>query len=200
MMTLDVRLTVSPGFALAAMLAFGPVPASAQTTVYHFGQLISGTGAPPDADFATLSATIVGNDVQFSLQASGLDKFDGSQPFISALSIDGDRLGGVGGVSGGTSVKLVNGGGPGGGWEFRFDLAGKKGDRLVDDESVSWTWIGGAGHFSDIGAHVQGVDYNGMTSAWYQAMPVPEPGGYAMFLSGLAVLGAMARRRRPGSR
>ncbi len=200
MMKLDVRLTVSPALALAAVLTLGPLPASAQTTTYHFGQLISGSGAPSDVDFATLSATVVGNDVQFTLQASGLDQFDGSQPFIGALSIDGDMLGNVGGVSGDTSVKLANGGGPGGGWEFRFDLTGKKGDRLVDDESVSWTWLGGAGHFTGIGAHVQGLDYAGTTSAWYQTMPVPEPGGYAMFISGLVVLGAMAKRRRPDRR
>lgn len=200
MMKLAVRPTLLPVVALAALLALGSGAAGAQTTVYHFGQLISGSGAPADADFATLSATVVGNDVQFILQASGLDQFDGGQPFIGALSVDGDMLGNVGGVSGDTSVKLANGGGPGGGWEFRFDLTGKKGERLVDDESVSWTWLGGAGHFSGIGAHVQGLDYGGTTSAWYQAMPVPEPGGYAMFLSGLVVLGAMAKRRRRGGR
>ena len=52
---------------------------------------------------------------------------------------------------------------------------------------------------SSVAAHAQGVGY-GTPSAWYQAMPVPEPSGYAMFLAGLVVLGVMARRRRPGGR
>lgn len=180
---------------LSALLAF-PMGASAQTTVYHFGDLLSGDGAPTQLDFATLSATVSGNDVLFTLDAQNLDLFNGKQPFIGALAIDGDKVGGLGGVSGDAPVSMANGGGPNGGWEFRFDLTGKKKERLVDDESVSWTWIGGAGHFSNIGAHVQGLDYGGTTSAWYQTLAVPEPGAYAMFLSGLAVLGASALRRR----
>ena len=180
---------------LSALLAF-PMGAGAQTTVYHFGDLLSGDGAPTQIDFATLSATVSGNDVLFTLDAQNLDLFDGKQPFIGALAIDGDKVGGLGGVSGDSPVSMANGGGPNGGWEFRFDLTGKKKERLVDDESVSWTWIGGAGHFSNIGAHVQGLDYGGTTSAWYQTLAVPEPGAYAMFLSGLAVLGASALRRR----
>ena len=40
------------------------------------------------------------------------------------------------------------------------------------------------------GAHVQGIDYEGTTSAWYHTVAVPEPGTTAMFLSGLVVLGA----------
>ncbi|HEX5688158.1 MAG TPA: PEP-CTERM sorting domain-containing protein [Ideonella sp.] len=198
-MKLRNRFTFATATLLSAWLA-QPVAASAQTTVYHFGDLLSGDGAPVQLDFATLSATVSGNDVLFTLDAQNLDLFDGKQPFIGALTIDGDRVGGVGGVSGDSPVKMVNGGGPNGGWEFRFDLTGKKKDRLVDDESVSWTWIGGAGHFTNIGAHVQGLDYGGTTSAWYQTLAVPEPGAYAMFLSGLAVLGVSAlRRRRPGS-
>jgi len=91
---------------------------------------------------------------------------------------------------------MGTGGGPNGGWEFRFDFTDKKQDRLTDDETVSWTWIGGAGHFSDFAAHMQGIDYGNTTSAWYGAVAVPEPGAYAMFLSGLVVLGASAARRR----
>lgn len=181
--------------ALLATLLASPL-VQAQTTVYHFGDLISGNGAPTEVDFATLSTTVSGNDIVFTLDAQNLDLFDGSQPFISALAIDGDQVGNISGVNGGSPVTMANGGGPGGGWEFRFDLTGKKKDRLEDGESVSWTWIGGAGHFTGIGAHVQGLDYSGTTSAWYQTLAVPEPGTNAMFLSGLAVLGVAAIRRR----
>jgi hypothetical protein len=185
--------------AAAAVIAAAPLSAAAQTTVYEFGQLLSGEGAPEQLDFATLSATVSGNNVMFTLDAHGLDLFDGSQPFIGALAVDGDMVGKVSGVSGDSGVKLAQGGGPGGGWEFRFDFTSKKKDRLVDDETVSWTWVGGAGHFSDFAAHVQGIDYGDTSSAWYQAVAVPEPSAYAMFLSGLAVLGVSAvRRRRPG--
>lgn len=190
-----IRKTLT-GLSVATLAAVA-VPASAQTTVYEFGQLLSGDGAPVQADFATLSATVVGNDVVFTFNAHGLDLFDGSQPFIGALSIDGDKVGYIGDVTGGSSVKMAKGGGPDGGWEFRFDFSGKKKDRLVDNESVSWTWFGGAGHFAGIGAHVQGIDYEGTSSAWYHTVAVPEPGTTAMFLSGLVVLAAAARRRQP---
>lgn len=187
------RTLTSLGFAALAAVA---APASAQTTVYEFGQLLSGGGAPVELDFASLTATVVGNDVVFTFDAHGLDLFDGSQPFIGALSIDGDKTGYIGDVSGGSSVKMAKGGGPNGGWEFRFDFTGKKKDRLLDNETVSWTWFGGAGHFDGIGAHVQGLNYDGASSAWYHTVAVPEPGTTAMFLSGLVVLGAAARRRR----
>ena len=182
-------------FALTAMVA-APATAMAQTTVYEFGQLLSGDGAPAEIDFATLSATVVGSDIVFTLSAHGLDQFEGTQPFLGALAIDGDKVGSVGAVSGDAPVSMKNGGGPNGGWEFRFDFTGPKKQRLVDDESVGWTWFGGAGHFTDIAAHVQGIEYGQTTSAWYTAVAVPEPGAYAMFLSGLAVLGASALRRR----
>jgi hypothetical protein len=193
-MNLQKHLCV-PMAACAALL-LSPMGASAQTTVYEFGQLISGDGAPEQLSFATLTATVSGDDVLFTLDAYGLDQFTGNQPFLGALAVDGDMVGNVTDVHGGSKVNMQNGGGPGGGWEFRFDLTGKKKDRLLDDETVSWTWDGGAGHFSDFAAHIQGIDYGGTTSAWYQAVAVPEPGAYAMFLSGLAVLGVSAVRRR----
>jgi len=181
--------------ALSAFAAL-PAPALAQTTVYELGTLLSGDGAPPELDFATLSATVVGNDIVFTLDAHGLDLFDGSQPFLGALAIDGDKVGSITGISGDAPVNMKNGGGPGGGWEFRFDFTGPRQQRLTDDETVSWTWVGGAGHFTGLAAHVQGIDYGRTDSAWYTAVAVPEPGAYAMFLSGLVVLGASALRRR----
>ena len=193
-MNLHNRLTIP--LAACAALLLAPVGASAQTTVYEFGQLISGDGAPEQLSFATLTATVSGDDVLFTLDAYGLDQFTGTQPFLGAIAVDGDLVGNVTDVHGGSKVSMQDGGGPGGGWEFRFDLTGKKKDRLIDNETVSWTWDGGADHFTDFAAHVQGIDYGNTTSAWYQAVAVPEPGAYAMFLSGLAVLGVSAVRRR----
>ena len=183
--------------AVASALVLGAASAAAQTTTYEFGQLISGTGAPTDLPFATLTATLDGADVQFTLDAFGLDLFTGDAPFIGALAVDGDAAGtSVASVSGDAPVSLANGGGPGGGWSFRFDLTGQKGDRLTDDESVSWTWLGGAGQFEGFAAHVQGIDYGATTSAWYgNPSPVPEPGTLPMALASLGVLGLVARRR-----
>jgi len=170
-MNLPRRLALSSAFALA--LAAAPLALRAQTIVYEFGQLLSGSGAPETLTFATLSATVSGDDVLFTLDAHGLDQFEGDQPFLGALVVNGDNVGAVGDVSGGASVKMVNGGGPGGGWSFRFSFIGKNKDRLVDDETVSWTWIGGAGHLGNVAAHVQGISYGGTTSAWYQVDTSP---------------------------
>lgn len=170
-MNLHRRFALSSVVAMALVAA--PLALRAQTMFYEFGQLLSGSGAPETPSFATLSATVSGNDVMFTLDAYGLDLFDGAQPFLGALAVQGDSVGAVADVSGGASVKMVNGGGPGGGWAFRFSFIGKNKDRLVDDETVSWTWIGGAGHFAGFAAHVQGLDYGDTTSAWYQVASSP---------------------------
>lgn len=170
-MKLHRRLALSSVVAMALVAA--PLALRAQTMVYEFGQLLSGNGAPETLTFATLSATVSGDDVLFTLDAHGLDQFAGDQPFLGALAINGDSVGDVGDVSGGASVKMVSGGGPGGGWAFRFSFIGKNRDRLVDDETVSWTWIGGAGHLGNVAAHVQGITYEGTTSAWYQVDTSP---------------------------
>lgn len=185
--------------AVASALLMGAGSAAAQTTTYEFGQLLSGAGAPTDLPFATLTATLVGADIQFTLDAYGLDLFTGSAPFIGALAIAGDGSGtSVANVTGDAPVSLANGGGPGGGWSFRFDLTGPKANRLTDDETVSWTWVGGAGQFDDVAAHVQGIDYGATSSAWYGVTsPVPEPGTLPLALASLGVLGLVARRRMP---
>ncbi|HEX5686526.1 MAG TPA: hypothetical protein VFY73_21060 [Ideonella sp.] len=170
-MNLHRRFALSSVVAMALVAA--PLALRAQTTFYDFGQLLSGSGAPETPSFASLSATVSGDDVMFTLDAHGLDLFDGTQPFLGALAIDGDGVGTIADVSGGASVKMVNGGGPGGGWAFRFSFIGKNKDRLVDDETVSWTWVGGAGHFFGVAAHVQGIAYGETTSAWYEVVTTP---------------------------
>jgi len=165
------RFALSAVFAVT--LAVTPFALRAQTLTYEFGQLLSGSGAPQTLNFATLTATVSGDDLLFTLQAHGLEQFAGAEPFLGALAINGDQVGTVADVSGDAPVKMVNGSGPGGGWAFRFSFIGKNRDRLVDDETVSWTWIGGAGHLGNVAAHVQGISYDGTTSAWYQADTSP---------------------------
>jgi hypothetical protein len=178
---------------LSAVLAI--CAGSASATTYTFGTLLSGSGAPTNVTFATLTADVVGNDVQFTLDASGLDLFAGSTPFIGSLAIDGTRTGSVSDVSGGVNnVALRPGGGPGGNFDFRFAIGLGAGDRLTDGESVSWTWVGGAGNYTDIALHVQGIDYGSTSSAWYVSA-VPEPATWALMLSGAALLGWTKRRR-----
>lgn len=170
-MKLHRRLALSSALAMA--LVGAPLTLRAQTTYYEFGQLLSGDGAPVTLSFATLTATVFGNDMVFTLSAHGLDQFAGTEPFLGALAIEGDAVGSISDVSGNAPVKMVNGGGPGGNWAFRFSLTGRNKDRLVDDETVSWTWVGGAGHFVGVAAHVQSISYGDTTSAWYQSDSVP---------------------------
>ena len=181
------------GLALAAgMLA--TVPASAET--YDFGSLIAGEGAPATASFASLTAEVVGSDVQFTLNAYGLDMFNGGAPWIGALSVDGMKTGLVSDVNGDANVTMGKGDGPDGSFEFKFDFSDNLG-KLVDNETVSWTWLGGAGHFDDLALHVKGISYGDTNNAWYQAaLAVPESSTTTMMLAGLGVIGLMARRRR----
>ena len=183
----------------AALLVSGAASAATWTT----GALLSGEGAPTSPTFATLTSTVVGDDIEFTLTAHGLDLIStdpGSTVFVGALAVAGSDLavGSISGVSGGVSTVGSNGGnGPTGAFGFRFTLGQGANNRLTDGESVTWTWVGGADQsVTGFAVHVQAISYGQTTSAWYVPTPVPEPQTYALSAAGLALVGMRLRRQR----
>jgi len=172
------------------------VSASVNAATDTYGTLLSGSFQPADS-FASLSYTNTGNVYDFTLTAFDLDSIFTDGAFIGAIAVDSDFQPTVSNVSGDTVVSIAPGGGPGGGFDFRFDLTGPKQARLTANETVSFTAT-----FSDpvvltsssFALHVQGLTDAQGGSAWYTPA-VPEPETYAMLLAGLGLVGFIGRRR-----
>lgn len=183
---------------LLVALAFAP-SAHAVINIYNFGTVLSGSG--PATNFATLTIDDASNIFTFS--PVNLTAF-GSGAFIGSLAIDysipqgsltATRL--SGGVGAG-NVDIANGGGPGGSFDFRYDLFQGQ-DRLTHGETLSWSSVDfDLSKLTALALHVQGVTGQGNTSSiWYSpAAAVPEPETYVMLLAGLALIGAHSRRRK----
>lgn len=184
-------------FMAVLALAFG---VSAHAATDEFGELLSGSFQPTDT-FASLSYTTTDNLVySFTLTAFDLDAIFTDGAFIGAIAVDSNTSEPVvSNVSGDTVVSTSPGGGPGGIWEFRFDLTGPQQARLTANESISFdatfdqAVILGSNSFA---LHVQGLTEAQGGSAWYVPTPIPEPETYAMMLAGLGMLGFTAKRRK----
>ena len=86
--------------AAAAWLVSG----AASAATWSSGTLLTGEGAPVSPTFATWTTTVVGDDVEFSLTAPGLDDFaPGGTVFIGALAVAGS----VGGLITASLLLLV---------------------------------------------------------------------------------------------
>ncbi len=199
---------IAPKIAFAAALAvFGT---AAQAADFVFGTKVAGDGAGT-VNFASLTITQNGANVDFFLNAYGLEAFGPGAFLNSILFTEASIAPGFGAccspVVGGTVVSIAAGGGPG----FpgsdtglsRFSLTDGEA-RLTDGETVSWTWenLVFAG-VPTLAANVQGISLEDSQTGSGVYVPadfavpgIPEPGTYALMLGGLGVLGFLARRRR----
>jgi len=197
------------------LLAATALPAAASSTLYEFGNLLSGSFSP-SASFAQLSYTPSGpNSFHFTLASVNMNALFTSGSFIGGIAVNtvaNTKASSVtisnftsSGVNGGISgISAKNGGGPGGNiWDFRFDVgSGGSSDRFGGQQIASWTaTFSGAApiQFADKGfaVHVQGLTSSQGGSAWYSpSSSAPEPEIYAMMLSGMLLVGFATRRRR----
>jgi hypothetical protein len=170
--------------------------ASATTTTYTFGKVLSGTG--PDINFATLTINDVTDEFSFT-PAVDLSVF-GTGAFIGSLAVDysGAAVNALRLAGGVSDVDISPGGGPSGTFDFRY-VFGKGQDRLIDGETLKWSSTNfDLSKLSGLALHVQGVDSEGLSeSIWYSpTAAVPEPETYAMLLAGLGLIGFISHRRK----
>lgn len=221
-MGLGAHATMKPITLLRALvassaIAVAAIPAAAYSaSSATFGSLLSGSFAP-SGSFASLSVTPAGtNTFNFSLASNDLNALFTNGSFIGALAVNAGPNVSASNVSisnfsgnGVNGIFAQNGGGPGGGWSFHFDVGtggGGQGGagRLGANESASWTATFNTSSpvqlsQSSFAIHVQGLSSSQGGSAWYtpSVSAAPEPEIYAMMLSGLLLVGFAARRRRP---
>lgn len=188
-------------FSLAMM-----VSVSSHAAVETYGELLSGTYEPA-SDFASLSVSNTGNVYTFTLSAYDLNALFTNKAFIGSIAVkatpdvSASNIT-ISNISGGvTSLTAGNGGGPDGGWDFRFVLGQGANDRLLANESVTWTATFASAsqvNLDDYALHVQGLTKAQGDSAWYLnsivTTPVPEPASWGMLLAGLVCLVALKRR------
>jgi len=181
------------------------VSLSSHAAVETYGELLAGT-YEPSADFASLSVSNTGNVYTFTLTAFDLNALFTNAAFIGSIAVKATpdvnvRNIAISGVSGGVvDLDVSNGGGPGGDWDFRFVL-GQGQDRLLANESVTWTATFASASqvtLNDYALHVQGLTNAQGKSAWYEnsivTTPVPEPSAWCMLLAGLILLATTRRR------
>lgn len=177
------------------------VSTSALAASEQYGTLLAGS-FQPSAPFASLDVSSSGNTYTFTLTANDLNTIFAPGSFIGAIAVDASSniTPTLSNVSGGAPVSISPGGGPTGAFDYRFDLTGSQQARLTSGESVSWTAtfanpVSFEGH--QFALHVQGLTAAEGGSAWYSNnSPVPEPETYGMMLSGLGLIGFLARRRK----
>lgn len=175
--------------------------AHAVINVYNFGNVIAGTG-PNNTNFATL--TIDDATDIFTFSNLNLSAF-GSGAFIATLAVNYSIPQGSlnatfisGGLDNPNTLGIGSGGGPGGVFDFNYDLFQGQ-DRLTNGETLSWSSVDfDLSKVTSLAVHVQGVTGQNYTpSVWYSpAAAVPEPETYVMLLAGLCLVCAMSRRRQ----
>ena len=174
---------------------------TAPAATEEYGTLLAGSYQPA-VPFAIMDVTGSGSVYNFTLTAYDLDAIFTAGSFIGAVAADIDPNTSViiSNVSGGAPVSVSPGGGPTGAFEFRFDLTGPQQARLTANESVSWTaTFANPVTFEgeQFALHVQGLTEAQGGSAWYvNTSPVPEPETYGLLLSGLGLIGFIARRKK----
>lgn len=166
-----------------------------------YGTLLAGSYQPSET-FATLAVDGSGSVYNFTLTALDLDSIFSAGAFIGAIAVDlaPNLVPTISNVVGGAPVTYSAGGGPTGGFEFRFDLTGPQQARLTANEFVSFTATFAdavAFNGNEFALHVQNIGEENGGSAWYvNTSPVPEVDTYAMLMAGLGLMGFVARRRR----